>query len=259
MRYAFVYFVLLCCNRFSRLFYTVQTRWVGDVPKDPWHPYRVVAILNHTSLMEFLFGGVVPDSFLRRMARHGVVPIAEKTIQRPLIGKFWRLIAGNVVSITRERDHTWHKVLESVDDDAMVIILPEGRMKRKGGLDKNGRPMTVRSGIGDLLWGVREGKVLLAYSQGLHHIQVPDESWFPKFFKPVRMRLESLDIATVREQLGADEEGMEVNRFKRRVVDLLTKHRDLYCTSDLGGTDKPEEWADVKGRDHVDPVPGRAA
>ena len=35
--------------------------------------------------------------------------------------------------------------------DVVVVLSPEGRMKRKNGLDKHGRPMTVRGGIGDIL------------------------------------------------------------------------------------------------------------
>ena len=256
MRYRLIAWVLMFLKYLSRTFWRVETHWVGEVPSELWRPYRVVAILNHTSLYEWLFAGVVPNRFLRHMARHGVVPIADKTLKRPLAGRFWRLIAGNVVSITRERDHTWRQVIEAVDEDAMVIILPEGRMKREGGLDKNGRAMTVRSGIGDLLLGIEEGRLLVAYSQGLHNIQVPEGSFFPKLGQPVRMRLEEIDIASYRAKLGADEVARgerEEASFKRRLVRDLTARRDRYCTSDLGGTDEPEAWAWVRGRDAVKP------
>jgi hypothetical protein len=33
----------------------------------------------------------------------------------------------------------------------MVLMAPEGRMKRADGLDAHGQPMTVRGGIADIL------------------------------------------------------------------------------------------------------------
>ncbi len=97
-----------------------------------------------------------------------------------------------MVSISRGRDETWQQVMESVDPRSMVVILPEGRMKRKNGLDSFGRPLTVRSGIADLIDAIPEGKMLLAYSQGLHHVHIPDHSRFPRLFRPVRLRIETL-------------------------------------------------------------------
>ena len=68
-----------------------------------------------------------------------MIPVAEKTIRRPMVGKFFSLLAAHVVSITRERDHTWREVLTRIDPDSMVLILPEGRMMRANGLDSEGR------------------------------------------------------------------------------------------------------------------------
>ena len=101
-----------------------------------------------------------------------MVPIAQKTTDRALVGRFYGLVAARVVSISRERDETWSEVLRQIDPDAMVLILPEGRMKRATGLDSQGKPMTVRGGIADILETMGEGRMLLAYSGGLHHIQV---------------------------------------------------------------------------------------
>ena len=108
-------------------------------------------VLNHTSLFEWLFAGSVPNRLLRRIAFHAVVPVADKTLDRPLVGRFFRFISPNCVRITREADHTWQSVLAEIDADSMLIIFPEGRMKRANGLDKHGRPMTVRGGIADIL------------------------------------------------------------------------------------------------------------
>lgn len=237
MRYRIVYLFLLVVKWAARCFYSVEVQWIGKMPEDPWQDYRLVAVLNHTSLFEFLFAGVVPNKFLRRMARHGLVPIAAKTVERPVTGKFWRLVAGNVVSISRGRDETWQKVMKSVDPRSMVIILPEGRMKRKNGLDSFGRPLTVRSGIADLIRAIPDGKMLLAYSQGLHHIHIPDHSRFPKLFQPVRLRIEALDVARYRQAMR-DRAGGDGDLFTTAVIEDLTARRDRYATSDLGERDE---------------------
>ncbi|MEM9558190.1 MAG: hypothetical protein AAGC60_28285 [Acidobacteriota bacterium] len=249
LRNLLVFCVLLSIRAYARLFYRHEQEWVNEEPLDDrWPPYRIVAILNHTSLFEFLLAGQVPTRFLWRMASHCTVPIADITIQRPVIGLFWRLVAANVVPISRERDRTWEEVLASVDDpEAMIIILPEGRMKRRGGLDKHGKPLTVRGGIADLIRVSPEGKMLLAYNQGLHHIQAPGEGR-PRFFQPVRLRLEQIDIGPYRARLLEGLDSDQMSRFRKRVVADLTARRDRYCTSDHGGTDGPEsEW---RGAEH---------
>lgn len=225
MRAYFVFLILLLVKTLSRVFYRLDMEWIGEVPPDPWRGHRLVALLNHTSLYEALLAGVCPNRFLWRLARHGVVPIADKTARRAVVGRFYSLVAQNVVSITRERDETWREVLRQIDPDAMVIILPEGRMKRASGLDAEGRPMTVRGGIADILETIEEGRMLIAYSGGLHHVQTPGER-FPRLFKTIRLRLEVVDIATYRAERLA--EGGP-RGFKRAVVNDLERRRDLYC------------------------------
>lgn len=244
MRNKFVYLVLRILALVSRLLWRHEYVWVGGLPERPWPPYRLAAILNHTSLYEGAFAGITPPSFLKRMAEHCTVPIADVTIKRPIVGLFWRSVAANVVSISRERDQTWQEVIESVDDpESMVIILPEGRMKRETGLDKHGRPMRIRSGIADLLHCYPDGKMLICYSQGLHHIQVPGQL-FPNLFQPIRARFEELDIAEYREEMAEGLEDPKGREFANRVILDLTERRDRHCTSDRGGTDVPEEWED---------------
>ena len=217
----------------ARALYSIEAQWVGKMPRDPWQDYRLVALLNHTSLYEVVFAGLVPNKFLWRMARHGIVPIASKTINRPLSGKVRRLVAGNVVSLSRERDETWKKVLDSLDPKTMVIILPEGRMKRIDGLDSFGRPLTVRSGIADLIEGIPEGKMLFAYSQGLHHVHIPDHSFLPKLFQTVRIRLEAIDVAEYRQAM-VERAGGKGKPYVSAVIADVTARRDRYCTSDVG-------------------------
>ena len=230
MRAYFVFLLLLAVKVLSRIFYRVDMRWIGDVPADPWRHIRVTAILNHTSLYEALFAGGPPNHFLWRIARHGVIPIAQKTSERALVGRFYGLVAARVISITRERDETWSEVLRQIDPDAMVVLLPEGRMKRSSGLDAEGKPMTVRGGIADILETIGEGRMLIAYSGGLHHVQAPGER-FPRLFKTIRMRLEAVDIAAYRGSL-LHEAGPK--GFRRAVVKDLERRRDLYCPVEPG-------------------------
>lgn len=226
MRAYIVFMVLFLVKVFARIFYRMEWKFIGDVPPEPWRRHRLVAILNHTSLYEALFAGVCPNHFLWRLARHGVVPIAKKTTDRALVGRFYNLVAARVVSITRERDETWSHVLQQIDPDAMVLILPEGRMKRANGLDADGKPMTVRGGIADIIETMGSGRMLLAYSGGLHHVQVPGQT-FPKLFKRIQMNLEVVDIDSFR--AARMEDGGGPRGFRRAVANDLERRRDLYC------------------------------
>lgn len=223
-----VFFVLFVLKVLSRIFYRHDVKWVGKVPAgDPWSGIRLVAFLNHTSLFEPVFTAIVPNRFLWRLARHGVVPAADKTTGRPLVGMIFKFVARNVISITRERDHTWFEVLEKIDPDSMVVIAPEGRMMRANGLDAQGKPMTVRGGIADILRVIPSGRMLLAYSGGLHHIQVPGGR--PTIFKTTRIRLEDVDIAEYRAALidSAGDDG-----FKKAVIADLERRRDHYAPTE---------------------------
>jgi len=150
--------------------------------------------------------------------------VAAKTMRRK-VGIFFRMIAHNVVVVTRKRDHTWQAVLDRIDHRAVVCILPEGRMMRPNGLDAQGRPMTVRGGIADVLQAVGEGYMLLVYSGGLHHIQAPGEL-LPRLFKTIDIALEIVDIRVYIDQLLA-EAGPE--GFKRAVIADLERRRDTCC------------------------------
>ena len=223
-RSAAVFALLISLKYLSKIFYRHDFAWVGDVPRRPWHNIRLVAFLNHTSLFEPVFLGGVPNSFIWRLAAHGVIPAADKTTGRPLVGLIFKFVAHHVIPITRERDQTWFEVLNRIDPKSMVIIAPEGRMKRANGLDLHGNPMSVRGGIADIMLAMREGRMLLAYSGGLHHVQIPGH--IPNVFKTVRMRLEALElsdyIADMMKRGGADE-------FKKNVRLDLDRRRDFYC------------------------------
>lgn len=224
----YVVFLFLAFVRLASVsFWRCRTGWIGtEPPKSAWSHYRVLCFLNHTSLFEWIFIAAAPHRFLWRVACHGVVPAAAKTLERRVVGWFFKFLAANVVSISRERDHTWRDVLARIDPDSMVIILPEGRMKRRNGLDSTGQPMTVRGGIADILETIPSGPMLIAYSGGLHHVQAPGEH-FPRLFRTVRMNFEHLEIADYRAARQA-ETGSRAP-FKRAVVDDLERRRDAHC------------------------------
>jgi hypothetical protein len=211
----------------SKIFYRHDFGFIGPTPPDPWKGIRLVVFLNHTSLFEPVFLGAVPGSFIWRLAAHGVVPAADKTTDRPLVGMVFKFVAHHVIAITRQRDDTWFEVMRKIDPESMVVIAPEGRMKRANGLDLHGRPMSVRGGVADILLAVKEGRMLIAYSGGLHHVQIPGQ--FPRIFKTVRLRVENLDIKDYIAEMmsrGGEEE------FKRNVMKDLDWRRDHYAPED---------------------------
>jgi hypothetical protein len=219
-----VFTMLTLLKYLSKAFYRHDFAFIGPTPADPWSDIRLVAFLNHTSLFEPVFLGAVPARFIWRLAAHGVVPAADKTTDRPLVGIVFRFVAHHVIAITRQRDDTWFQVLQKIDPDSMVVIAPEGRMKRSNGLDLHGRPMSVRGGIADILHAVKEGRMLIAYSGGLHHVQIPGK--VPRIFKTVRLRVENVGIAEyiaeITKRGGEDE-------FKKNVMKDLDSRRDQYA------------------------------
>src|SRR5262249_53939733 len=139
-------------------------------------------------------------------------------------GLVFKFVAHHVIPITRERDDTWFEVLRRIDPESMVVLAPEGRMKRANGLDLQGKPMNVRGGIADALLAVKDGRMLIAYSGGLHHVQVPGHA--PRVFKTVRLNAENVDIASyIHEQSSRG--GPE--SFKKNVMKALDDRRDRNC------------------------------
>ncbi len=234
--------ILMAVRTFSRVFYRLDNDWIGDEPDDYAKGTRIIAILNHTSLYEPLIAGYAPINLLWKFARHGVLPIAEKTMKRR-IGLFFAFLVRHPMVVTRQRDSTWDNVLNHVDSKALVIILPEGRMKRANGLDSYGREMTVRAGIADILEVLPDGRMLMVYSGGLHHVQVPGEL-LPTLFKTIRVRMEMLDIAGYKRRVALDSPDAT---FRSAVVADLTRRRDEYCPT-------PEKAViDIRGGMVTDP------
>jgi hypothetical protein len=66
--------------------------------------------------------------------------------------------------------------------------------------------------------------MLIAYSGGLHHVQIPDH--LPRIFKTVRMRLENVELSQYIAEMTAL--GGEEN-FKRSVREDLDRRRDTHA------------------------------
>lgn len=190
---SFVMFIVV--KYLSKLFYKYKVYWYTPKNKIAWQDIRLIIFLNHTSLFEFVYLAVLPNHFLYRLSKKMVAPAADKTMDRPLVGTFFKLFNPGLIAISRKRDDTWHNFMEAIHQDAIILIAPEGRMKRVNGLDTNGYKMTVKSGIVDILKELHTGKMVFAYSGGLHHVQIPDTHKF-KVFKQVAIDIELLDINT---------------------------------------------------------------
>jgi len=237
MQWIPIFLTMLLWKAACRLFFRYEVEWVGEVPDDPWSHLRIIAILNHTSLWEPLLLAVVPNRVLWQLARDGVVPIASKTMERPGAGRIFQLAGRRVIAVSRKRDVSWQEVMHHCcRPGAITVIFPEGRMLRRTGLDSDGRPMTIRSGVADLLAGVPDGRMLLCYSGGLHHIAAPGDR-FPRLFRRVAMRLEVLDVPAYRETLGGTD---DMVAFRREVIHDLTGRRNRH--SPLIGPTRPS-WA----------------
>ena len=213
-------FFLFLCWLFARVFYRLRQHGAAPLADLPWADIRVIALLNHTSLYEWLFIAALPLRLLPHIAAHAVIPIADITTKRPIIGAFFKLLTRRVIPISRKADHTWQQVIANIDKDSVILILPEGRMMRQNKLDKYGKAMTVRGGIADILSNVDSGQLLLAYSGGLHHVQVPGQN-LPHVFKTLQLSLELEDIAAYKTRLTDGELS-----FKKALQQDLNQRRD---------------------------------
>ena len=147
---SFLDFLMLAAVKIvSQFMFRFRGERVDLLHQDGWSRVRLLVLLNHTSLYEPVLAGFAPYPLLWRFAYHGVPPVAEKTMRRN-IGIFFRFLARNVVVVTRQRDETWDDLLNRIDCNAIVMILPEGRMMRRSGLDAAGKEMTVRGGVADI-------------------------------------------------------------------------------------------------------------
>jgi 1-acyl-sn-glycerol-3-phosphate acyltransferase len=208
----------------TRLLYRTEVTWHTPLDQMQWEDVRLAIVLNHTSLFEFLYISALPNVRLWRAIKRVVLPIADVTLQRPLTGLFFRAFVPNAVPITRKRDETWERFVAKVrDPESLMLIFPEGRMKRKDGLDKHGKPMSIKGGVVEILENLDQGKILLVYSGGLHHVQAPGE-WIPRIFKTIRVGFEQIDIVEYKARMR--EAGPD---FRTNVIQDLEERLKTKC------------------------------
>lgn len=223
MRTLLRFSLLAATNILSRVFFSFTLEWVGRRPAIPFRHARMAILLNHTSLFEPIFLAVAPFSWLWKASCRGLMPGADSTLNRPLAGRFFKWMVPDAVSVTRNRDRTWTDFISRIRKDTIIIMSPEGRMRRRTGLDKHGQPMTMRGGIVDVLDRINDGTMVFVYSGGLHHIQAPGEG-FPRLFQRVRVRLEEVGIESYKKSLGHGTED-----FRSAVMKDLELRRDRHC------------------------------
>lgn len=192
---------------FAMTFYKIRYKYLNTDDKyldNPWEDIKIIIFLNHTSLYEPLFIGILPFSFIANISKKLLVPVASKTYKRPIVGTFFRFLIPNPVPITRKRDKTWEYYMRAIQDDSIICIAPEGRMKRANGLDLEGKPMSVKGGVAEILQRLNHGNILFAYSGGLHHVQKPGQR-IPRLFQTIRMNIEIVSVQDYKKKFeGAD-------------------------------------------------------
>jgi hypothetical protein len=157
--------------------------------------------------MEPLFFGAFPLAFIWDAAGRARIPGADKTLKRPIVGRFYKFFSPNTISISRKRDESWQHFLAGIGPDVLVALTPEGRMMRANGLDSEGKPMSVRGGIADILLQIGTGKMLIGYSGGLHHVNQPGQRSF-RLFQTLKMNFEWVDIADYIQEFAITETGL---------------------------------------------------
>jgi len=209
------FFILSCVKYLSSIFYRFDVQWMGSQALVNWKEIKLIIFLNHTSLFEPIFIRVAPNHFIWNLSKNLIAPGADVTLARPITGRFIKYLLPGVIPISRKRDYSWTRFMQKITPQSVVAILPEGRMKRKNGLDKHGKPMSVRGGIADILYHLKEGKALFVYSGGLHHIQSPGQK-LPKIFKRVKVNLELMNIDHYKQIIG--EKTASLDEFRKKVV-----------------------------------------
>ena len=226
MRQLLAFLILSSVKIFSHLFYRAEFKWITPHPDSPWDNARLIVLLNHTSLFEPLFIRRWSYGFIWRLLPRLNVPGADITLKRPLVGKFWKLMLPSIASVSRKSDSTWKNYLGSIREDSIILIAPEGRMKRPNGLDKYGKPMTVKGGIADILEEIESGGMILCLSGGLHHVQKPGQH-LPRLFKKLRMNLSYIDIAEYKKTLSQNPRERKI-----QMVATLQKQLETNCPKD---------------------------
>ena len=228
MRKIISFSILSSVKILSHIFFRGKFNWITPAPEKPWSQARLMVFLNHTSLYEPLFIQHLSFSFLWQLVGRVNIPGADITLNRPIVGRFWKMMLPNISSVTRKKDDSWNNYLNSIKPDSMILIAPDGRMKRPGGLDKFGKPMNVKGGVADILENINDGAMILCISGGLHHIQTPGQV-FPRLFKTIHMNLAYFDIKEYKEQFQL----LSQRERKMKITQDLQVHLENNCPKDI--------------------------
>ena len=99
-------------------------------------------------------------------------------------------------------------------------------MMRANGLDKHGKPMSVRGGIADILCQMKTGKMLLGYSGGLHHVNAPGEKRM-RLFKTLKIRYEIVEIENYLAQFNEKDPRRLRKLVARDLEARLERHKPI--------------------------------
>lgn len=221
----FSFFVLASIKGLAKLFYRENYTWNPSRAEIQFDQVKIIVFLNHTSLYEPLFLSAFPWKTLWRVARHLHIPIADVTMNRPFVGLLFKLLIPKITSVTRKTDESWTNYLNSITPEDLTVIAAEGRMKRPNGLDKYGKKMSVRGGVADLIDRIPDGRMLLCFSGGLHHIQAPGE-WLPRVFKTLQMHVIEFDVVEYKKRFSENS-----RERKLQIVKDLQERLDLSARS----------------------------
>ena len=228
MRKIISFSILSSVKTLSHILFRGKFNWITPAPNKPWSQARLMVFLNHTSLYEPLFIQHLSFSFLWQLVGRINIPGADITLNRPIVGRFWKMMLPNISSVTRKKDDSWINYLNSIKPDSMILIAPEGRMKRPGGLDKFGKPMNVKGGVADILENLNDGAMILCISGGLHHIQTPGQL-FPRLFKTIHMNLVYIDIKEYKEKFQL----LSPRERKMKITQDLQVHLEKNCPKEV--------------------------
>lgn len=233
-------FLLLSLVKLLALvFYTGQKQWLGKSDKSQLDQVVLLVFLNHTSLFEPLLLRHAPWKLIWMLSQKLVIPGADVTMKRPVLGRVLKSLMPGCIPISRKLDTTWYNFLSHVNESNLTAIAPEGRMMRRNGLDKFGKPMSVRGGVAEILQCLNSGKILFVYSGGLHHIQAPGDK-LPNLFKAIDVNLELVDVAKYKSARMqgcpiVQENEIELEKyFKQRVIEDMNR-RLKECVPKSGG------------------------
>ena len=218
--------VMMTMKTLARVFYRLTPKYLNQtVSNEDWKNVKLLIFLHHTSLFEPIYLGVVPNAFVWKLSKRMVAPMATKTGDRPIVGKIFKFMGPAIVSITRKRDASWSHFLNEIHPDSVITIVPEGRMMRAPGMDAYGHRMSVKGGVAEILHKLDSGKILFAYSGGLHHIQYPGQ--WPHIFKEAKINIEFKNLMEYKREIGFEHASFK--EFKDAVIADLERRKEENC------------------------------